>query len=103
MVTQNCKKQNTCDRSCAPGVATDGHLFKGQQINTEMYMAGLADVVQDRLRELGVSSLRELRGRTELLSVIDPDIAKLVKTKESLGEILQLAPKHGACLVHRHD
>ena len=77
MITQNCKKQNTCDRSCQPGVAIDGHLFRGEQINTERYGAALADAVQDRLRELGLNNLSEIRGRTELLQVLDPELLKL--------------------------
>ena len=97
MITQNCKKQNTCDRSCQPGVAIDGHLFKGKQINTERYIACLADVVQDRLRELGVSSLQEIRGRTELLELIDPEFKKLydfsaILDRSSKCGILQLNP-----------
>ena len=96
MLTQNCKKQNTCDRSCQPGVAIDGHLFKGQQINTERYIAGLADVIQDRLRELGVNNLNELKGRTELLELLDPELKKLydfsaILDRSSECGILQLA------------
>lgn len=70
MLTMGCKMQRTCNQSCQPGVATDGHLFKGDQLNTERFFSHLASVIQARLQALNVSSLDELKGRTELLSVI---------------------------------
>lgn len=96
MITQNCKKQNTCDRSCQPGVAIDGHLFKGKQINTERYIAGLGEGVQARLDELGVSNLNDLKGRTDLLEVLDPELKKLydfsaILDRSSKCGILRLA------------
>ena len=96
MITQNCKKQNTCDRSCQPGVAIDGHLFKGKQINTERYIAGLGAGVQARLEELGVSNLNDLKGRTDLLEVLDPELKKLydfsaILDRSSTCGILRLA------------
>ena len=115
MITQNCKKQNTCDRSCQPGVAIDGHLFKGKQINTERYIAGLADMVQDRLRELGARNLNELKGRTELLEVLDPELKKIydfsaILDRSSQCGILQLAdseepPTYASIqpLLHQQD
>ena len=71
MLTLGCKMQRTCDRSCQPGVTTDAHLFKGDQLNTERYYLNLAASIQARLHELGVTSLEELKGRTELLELID--------------------------------
>ncbi len=71
MLTLGCKMQRTCNLSCQPGVATDGHLFKGDQINIERYFVNLAAGVQERLVELGFHSLYELRNRTDLLHLID--------------------------------
>lgn len=73
MLTLGCKMQRTCNLSCQPGVATDGHLFKGDQINTERYFVNLAASIQQRLVELGFHSLRELRDRTDLLQLISPE------------------------------
>jgi glutamate synthase (NADPH/NADH) large chain len=67
MLTLGCKMQRTCNQSCQPGVAIDGHLFKGDQINTERYFVNLAAAIQERLKELGFGSLAEIRGRTDLL------------------------------------
>ena len=77
MLTLGCKMQRTCNHSCQPGVTTDGHLFKGDQLNTERYFVNMAAAIQDKLRDLGVSSLHDLRGRTELLDVCDPKINSL--------------------------
>ena len=77
MLTLGCKMQRTCDQSCQPGVATDGHLFKGDQLNTERYFVNLAASVQDKLRELGVPSLHALRGQTDLLELLDPNVTAL--------------------------
>lgn len=74
MLTLGCKMQRTCNQSCQPGVATDGHLFQGSQWNTERYYANLAADVQERLQAMGVPSLQSIRGRTELVEVLDPDI-----------------------------
>ncbi|EHL30103.1 hypothetical protein LDG_7846 [Legionella drancourtii LLAP12] len=71
MLTLGCKMQRTCNLSCQPGVATEGHLFKGDQINTERYFVNLAAGVQERLIELGFHSLYELRNRTDLLHLLN--------------------------------
>ncbi len=77
MLTLGCKMQRTCDRSCQPGVTTDGHLFKGDQLNTERYFVNMAASIQERLRELGVNSLQDLRGHTGLLELLDPKMKEL--------------------------
>jgi glutamate synthase domain-containing protein 2/glutamate synthase domain-containing protein 3/glutamate synthase domain-containing protein 1/NADPH-dependent glutamate synthase beta subunit-like oxidoreductase len=74
MLTMGCKMQRTCNHSCKPGIATDGHLFKGDQANVERYFVNMAAEIQNQLRELGVCSLAELKGRTDLL-ILDPEIA----------------------------
>ncbi|MDR3502799.1 MAG: glutamate synthase-related protein [Legionella sp.] len=73
MLTLGCKMQRTCNLSCQPGVATDGHLFKGDQINTERYFVNLAASIQQRLLDLGFHTLAELRDRTDLLQLISPE------------------------------
>lgn len=71
MLTLGCKMMRTCNHSCKPGVATDGHLFKGDQINTERYFVNLAADIQIRLKNLGFGSLSDLRGKTDLLQLIN--------------------------------
>jgi glutamate synthase (NADPH/NADH) large chain len=77
MLTLGCKMQRTCNHSCQPGVTTDGHLFKGDQLNTERYFVNMAASIQERLQAFGISHLQKLRGRTELLIVLDSKIADL--------------------------
>lgn len=74
MLTLGCKMQRTCNHSCQPGVATDGHLFIGDQLNTERYFVNLAAAIQARLKELGINNLHAIRGHTELLEVINPAV-----------------------------
>ncbi|MFA6301762.1 MAG: glutamate synthase-related protein [Legionella sp.] len=69
MLTLGCKMMRTCNHSCKPGVATDGHLFKGDQINTERYFVNLAAAIQIHLQKLGFQDLRDIRGRTDLLEL----------------------------------
>ena len=68
MLMVGCVKLNTCNESCTPGVATDGHLFKGNKANVERYFANMAAAVKERLKELGVNNLSELKGRYDLIS-----------------------------------
>ena len=77
MLTMGCKMQRTCNKSCQPGVAIDGHLFKGDQLNVERYFVNLAAAIQEKLVLLGVKNIRDIRGRTELLSLINPELEKL--------------------------
>ena len=67
MLTLGCKMQRTCNHSCQPGVATDGHLFKGDQLNTERYFVNLAAAIHQQLDHLGVASIKHLQGRIDLL------------------------------------
>jgi glutamate synthase (NADPH) large chain len=102
MLTMRCKMQRTCNVSCQPGVAADGHLFKGDQINVERFFVNLAAGVQKRLKELGVNSLEELKGRTDLLALHDPsmsdryDFSSLLtqdKTPQPSEDIIQTVQK----------
>ena len=74
MLLLGCEMQRTCDKSCQPGVATDGHLFKGNQMNVERYFASLAADVHAKLNEWGILSLQALRGHTELIEILDQNI-----------------------------
>lgn len=74
MLAVGCKMQRTCNKSCEPGVATDGEKFKGEQIAVERFFLNIAACVQTRLQELGFSHLREIRGHTELLSLVDKTV-----------------------------
>lgn len=76
MITLGCKMQRTCNHSCQPGVATDGHLFKGDQLHVERYFLNITAGIQDELNALGIADLTSLRGRTDLLEILDPKISE---------------------------
>jgi glutamate synthase (NADPH/NADH) large chain len=78
MMTVGCVMQRSCYSSCEPGVAVNPEKFKGKQLHTERFFAFIAAGVQDRLKELGYSSLRDLRGRTDLLKVLDNEQSKKI-------------------------
>ena len=76
MLLLGCEMQRTCNKSCIPGVAMDEQLFKGNQMNVERFFIHLAAGVQEKLRALGVPSLQALRGRTELIDILDKSITE---------------------------
>ncbi len=86
MLTLGCKMQRTCNKSCQPGVANNGELFKGDALQVERYFAHLASAVQARLSDLGVANLKSLRGRKDLLSLVDPHAEAASSTARSEHE-----------------
>jgi glutamate synthase (NADPH/NADH) large chain len=68
MLTLGCRMQRTCNKSCQPGVANDGHLYQGDSINVERYVVLLTASVQQWLLSMGLASLHVLRGRLDLLN-----------------------------------
>ncbi|MCX7117316.1 MAG: glutamate synthase-related protein [Legionellales bacterium] len=106
-----CRMLRTCNKSCQPGVTMDGHLFKGQQINVERFIVNLAAEIQMKLKDMGIPSLEALRGRTDLLEVISPEINARYQFSAILdrsglpdkpsAELLQGARDHWAlALIH---
>ncbi len=91
MLAVGCKMQRTCNKSCEPGVATDGEKFKGQQHDVESYFLNLAADIQQELKSLGLCNLEQLKGRKDLLYVIDNKIAKQFDFSPLLSEYA--APK----------
>ena len=74
LVVMGCIMMRCCqDDSCPVGVATQNpelrKHFKGKPEHVENFMRFLAEGVREHLSRLGVRSLNELVGRTELLSM----------------------------------
>lgn len=74
MMTVGCVMQRTCNKSCEPGVAKDGEKFKGNQLDTERFFLNIAAEVQSLLRDYGFTSLDEIRGQTDLLTLLYPEL-----------------------------
>lgn len=92
MLAVGCKMQRTCNKSCEPGVATNVEKFEGQQIDVERYYVNLAAGVQEWLASHGFRSLNEIRGHTELLTCLHPNIAKQFDLQEALFNRNVLTP-----------
>ena len=76
MLMLGCKMQRTCNKSCQPGVATDGHLFKGDQLHVERFFVNMASLIQKQLSYLGVSCLSSLKGRKDLITLVESKYTK---------------------------
>lgn len=72
LVSQGCIMARVCEKNtCPAGIATQDPKFKkrykGEVENIVKYLKYLADDVSLHLKELGVSSIKDLVGRTDLL------------------------------------
>jgi len=81
MIAMGCKYLRICHlNNCATGVATQNNLLIGHFIgNTEMVMNYFRFVAEDARRwmaKLGVRSIPDLIGRTDLLKIIEPQTDK---------------------------
>lgn len=102
MLTLGCKMLRTCNLSCQPGVATDGELFKGEQINTERYFVLLAAQIRVQLQALGYHSLTELRGRRNLLSLIHHEHLKKYDLSALLSPTVHKNPAQSQVVKAKH-
>jgi glutamate synthase domain-containing protein 3 len=85
LVAQGCIMARICEKNtCPTGIATHDPKFKakykGSAEDIVRVLSYIADDVRRNLSALGVSNLRELPGRTELLEV-DPAHSSLVETR----------------------
>lgn len=103
MITLGCKMQRTCNHSCQPGVATDGHLFKGDQLHVERYFLNITAGIEDELKSLGMPDLRSLRGHTDLLEILDPTILELYDFTPLLDQPVFVLPMTPEKLNKAHE
>jgi len=85
LVAEGCIMARICEKNtCPTGIATHDPKFKDKYKGTKdkvvIYLKELANDVQDWLRLTGYNSLRELRGRMDILS-IRSDFEVLVKER----------------------
>ena len=105
MVALGCKYLRICHlNSCATGVATQNEIlrrkhFLGAPEMVQNFFQFIADDVRSLLAGLGVRSLHELVGRTELLHAIPGITAKQAKLDLSplLGRATLAEPVRSAC------
>lgn len=66
-----CVMAKNCNVKCPAGLTTAHEEFKGDARVLAQYFMNLAHEVRELLAELGYSSLKEIRGQTQLLHLID--------------------------------
>ena len=97
LVAQGCIMARICEKNtCPTGIATHDPKFKakykGAAEDIVRVLSYIADDVRLNLAALGVTNLRELPGRTELLEV-DPSHALMVETRGiDLSGLLEASP-----------
>ena len=66
-----CVMAKNCNVKCPAGLTTNAELYQGDPRALAQYFLNLAHEVREILADLGYSSLREIRGRTNLLHLIE--------------------------------
>jgi len=74
-----CVMAKNCNIKCPAGITTNAEVFNGDARVLAQYYLNVAHEVREILADLGVKSLKELRGQSDLLN--------LVKHKSSVGQI----------------
>ena len=66
-----CVMAKNCNIKCPAGLTTNPELYQGDPRALAQYFINLSHEVREILAELGYKSLREIRGRSELLYLVD--------------------------------
>ncbi len=91
LIMLGCDMHRKCNvpGACAPGITNNEEGYQGHAEDLALYDLNLAASVQKLLKKLGVNSLKELRGRVDLLSadrlknkVSEEFIASLLAAKQ---------------------
>lgn len=86
-----CVMAKNCNIRCPAGLTTAHEEFKGDPRVLAQFFMNLAHEVREILAELGYSSLQELRGKTELLHLIDhPNMVGQIHLQKLLAEVEEI-------------
>lgn len=66
-----CVMAKNCNLKCPAGLTTNPEVYQGDPRALAQYFINLAHEVREILAQLGFTSLREIRGRSDLLHLID--------------------------------
>ena len=66
-----CVMAKNCNIKCPAGLTTNSELYQGDPRALAQYFVNLSHEVREILASLGYRSLRDIRGRTELLYLVD--------------------------------
>ncbi len=66
-----CVMAKNCNVKCPAGLTTNPEVFDGDPKSLAQYLVNMAHEVREILASMGMKSLREIRGRTDLLHLIE--------------------------------
>ncbi|MFT3663010.1 MAG: glutamate synthase-related protein [Gordonia sp. (in: high G+C Gram-positive bacteria)] len=91
LMSIGCVMAKNCNVKCPAGLTTNPELFEGDPRAMAQYLLNVAGEVREVLSGLGLRSLREARGRADLLSVIDhPAMVGAIRTDALLAVVPEL-------------
>lgn len=79
MMMLKCVMAKNCNIKCPAGLTTNAEMFDGDPRSLGQYFINVAQEVRKILAEIGIRSLKEARGKTNMLN--------LVKHKASVGQL----------------
>ena len=83
-----CVMAKNCNIRCPAGLTTAHEEFKGDPRVLAQFFMNLAHEVREILADLGYTSLREIRGKTELLHLMDhPSMVGQIHLQKLLAEV----------------
>ena len=86
-----CVMAKNCNIRCPAGLTTAHEEFKGDPRVLAQFFMNLAHEVREILAELGYSSLQEIRGKTELLHLINhPSMVGQINLHKLLAEVTEI-------------
>ncbi len=86
-----CVMAKNCNIRCPAGLTTAHEEFKGDPRILAQFFMNLAHEVREILADLGYTSLKEIRGRTELLHLIDhPSMVGQIHLQKLLAEVQEI-------------
>ena len=86
-----CVMAKNCNIRCPAGLTTAHEEFKGDPRVLAQFFMNLAHEVREILAELGYTSLQELRGKTELLHLIDhPNMVGQIHLQKLLTQVEEI-------------
>lgn len=86
-----CVMAKNCNIRCPAGLTTAHEEFKGDPRVLAQFFMNLAHEVREILADLGYTSLKEIRGKTELLHLIDhPSMVGQIHLQKLLAEVQEV-------------
>ncbi|NJA05079.1 glutamate synthase large subunit [Methylococcaceae bacterium WWC4] len=86
-----CVMAKNCNIRCPAGLTTAHEEFKGDPRVLAQFFMNLAHEVREILADLGYTSLKEIRGKTELLHLIDhPSMVGQIHLQKLLAEVREV-------------